>query len=375
MAHNDQSVFVGRPNLGDRELFDSLVDGIFERRWFSNGGVVAQELEFKLCDYLGVKHCILVCNATIGLQLAIEAAEVKGEVIVPAFTFVATPHAVKFQGATPVFADVDPQSHTICPKSVESLITDKTEAILGVHVWGQHCDTNALETIGKKYNLKIMYDAAHAFSCGQHETRIGNFGLCEVFSFHATKFFNTFEGGAITTNDDAFADKLRLMKNFGFAGMDNVVTLGTNAKMSEISAAMGLSVFARLDEIVEHNRRNYQLYKQRLASIAGLRFFSYDHLTYANYQYIVIEIDADQFGVSRDQVFEHLKTKKIFARKYFYPGCHQMEPYRSTSVIAAGQLANSECICNNVLCLPTGTAVEVADVNRVCDEILASVVS
>lgn len=363
------TLHVGQPNVGDRALFDKLVDEIFERRWFTNEGVVAKELEAKLAEFLGVKHCMLVCNATVGLQLACHAVELTGEVIVPAFTFVATPHAVHWEGLTPVFADVDPTTHTICPDSVESLITDQTSAIVGVHVWGQHCDTERLDAIARQHNIKVMYDAAHAFACSQGETMIGNFGECEVFSFHATKFFNTFEGGAITTNDDALAEKIRLMKNFGFAGMDRVIHLGTNAKMCEVNAAMGLSVFARLDEILAHNEQNYLAYRDQLADLPGVRLFSYDHLKKSNWQYIVLEINEQEFGRSRDQVFEALLVQDIRARRYFYPGCHEMEPYRSMKCNSDRQLENTQRICHEVLCLPTGTAVSQESVRRICEAI------
>lgn len=357
---------VGAPNIGDRELFDRLVDGIFERRWFTNSGQVEKELEAKLCEFLNVKHCIAVCNATVGLQLACHALSLTGEVIVPAFTFVATPHAVEWEGLKPVFADVDSETHTICPSSVESLVTDSTSAILGVHVWGQPCDIAALEEIASRHDLKLMFDAAHAFGCGQNGKMVGNFGECEVFSFHATKFFNTFEGGAIATNDDNLAERVRLMKNFGFAGQDRVIHLGTNAKMSEISAAMGLSVFAKLDEILRHNKSNYMLYKNQLSELNGVRVFSYDHLSHSNWQYIVLEIDESHFGLSRDQLHNFLESKNVRARRYFYPGCQDMEPYRSRGGIADGQLLRTEALCERVLCLPNGTAVSTSDVERVC---------
>ena len=366
---NDRILHVGAPNLGDRELFDKLVDEIFERRWFTNSGQVEKEFEAKLCKFLGVKHCIPVCNATIGLQLACHALGLTGEVIVPAFTFVATPHAVQWAGAKPVFADVDLDTHTICPESVESLITKDTSAIVGVHVWGQHCDTDALDRIASKHNLKVMYDAAHAFACSQNGTMIGNFGQCEVFSFHATKFFNTFEGGAISTNDDALAEKIRQMKNFGFSAPGRVAHLGTNAKMSEISAAMGLSVFERLDQILAHNQTNYLLYRKLLDSIDGVCVFNYDHLTDSNWQYIVLEVDENQFGMSRDQLHEQLNSKNVRARKYFHPGCHEMDPYSSRCGFVDGQLSRTEALCKRVLCLPTGTAVSTSDVERVCETI------
>jgi dTDP-4-amino-4,6-dideoxygalactose transaminase len=363
---------VGRPNLGDRAVFDKLVDEIFERRWFTNNGLVVQEFESKLCDYLGVKHCIPVCNATVGLQLVCHALELTGEVILPAFTFVATAHAVHWEGLKPVFADVDLETHTICPDSVESLITEQTSAIAGVHVWGHPCQTERLDQIADNHGLAVMYDAAHAFGCAQLGKMIGNFGRCEVFSFHATKFFNTFEGGAIATNDDELAEKIRLMTNFGFAGMDNVVTLGTNAKMMEISAAMGLSVFCRLDEILLANQTNYLRYQERLGNTAGLRLYSYDHLERTNWQYIVLEIDESQYGSSRDQVFQRLLDNDVIARRYFFPGCHKMEPYRSLYPDTSDRLENTEMLCQSVLCLPTGSAVSTRGVDRICDLILAA---
>jgi dTDP-4-amino-4,6-dideoxygalactose transaminase len=361
-----ETLHVGRPNLGDRAVFEKLVNEIFERRWFTNNGVVVREFEAKLCDYLGVKHCIPVCNATVGLQLVCHALELTGEVILPAFTFVATPHAVHWEGLTPVFADVDLESHTICTNSVESLITDQTSAIIGVHVWGHACDTQRLDDIADRHGLSVMYDAAHAFGCAHQGKMIGNYGRCEVFSFHATKFFNTFEGGAIATNDDQLAEKIRLMTNFGFAGMDRVVHLGTNAKMTEISAAMGMSVFARLDEILQCNQTNYLRYQQHLANTPGLRLFSYDHLEKINWQYIVLEIDEPQFGASRDQVFQHLRDRNIIARRYFYPGCHQMEPYQSLFGDLSSRLPKTEFLCERVLCLPTGSSVGLDDVDEIC---------
>ena len=357
---------MGRPNLGDRAVFDKLVNEIFERRWFTNNGIVVQEFESKLCQHLGVRHCIPVCNATVGLQLACHALELTGEVILPAFTFVATAHAVHWEGLKPVFADVDLETHTICPDSVESLITENTSAIVGVHVWGHACQTERLNQIAAKHGLSVMYDAAHAFGCGHQGKMIGNFGRCEVFSFHATKFFNTFEGGAIATNDDALAKRIRLMTNFGFAGMDNVVTLGTNAKMSEISAAMGISVFSCLDEILVANQTNYLRYQEQLGNTNGLRLYSYDHLDQSNWQYIVVEIDESRFGASRDQVFQRLLDHDVIARRYFFPGCHKMEPYRSLYPDASDRLENTETLCQSVLCLPTGSAVSIEDVDKIC---------
>ena len=365
-AESERVLHVGAPNLGDRKYFDKLVNEIFSRRWFTNSGCVVQELESRLRSYLGVKHCIVVCNATVGLQLACHALELTGEVIMPSFTFVATPHAAQWEGLTPVFADVDPKTHTICPKSVESLITPKTSAIIGVHLWGNPCDTAALESLARDRGLAVIYDAAHAFACSGDDQMVGNFGDCEVFSFHATKFFNTFEGGAIATNDDALAERLSLMRNFGFAGMDHVIHLGTNAKMPEICAAMGLSIFERLDEILSKNEFNHQLYQAHLDGVRGVSVLSYEHLTQTNWQYVVVEIDESRFGKSRDDVLKRLHTERIRARRYFYPGCHRMEPYRSQQRNQNLSLENTERLCNRVLCLPTGSAVDESDIDRVC---------
>ncbi|NNE00892.1 MAG: dTDP-4-dehydro-6-deoxyglucose aminotransferase [Pirellulaceae bacterium] len=372
-AEPDRILHVGAPNIGDRETFDRLVDEIFERRWFTNSGAVVKEFESKLCDYLGVKHCITVCNATIGLQLVCRALHLTGEVILPAWTFVATAHAVQWEGLQPVFADVDLRTHTINPKQAETLITDKTSAILGVHLWGNPCDTARLQQIADDHDLRIFYDAAHAFGCGHRNRMVGNFGDCEVFSFHATKFFNTFEGGAIATNDDDLAQKLSLMKNFGFESMDRVVHLGTNAKMNEVSAAMGLSMFARLEQTLSDNRRNYDRYRKQLGNLSGLRVFAYDPTAETNWQYVVLEIDQSAFGASRDTVMQYLHDNGVRARRYFYPGCHNMEPYRSGQTGPLHDLQNTESLSGKVLCLPTGSAITVADVDRVCRLIKQSV--
>jgi dTDP-4-amino-4,6-dideoxygalactose transaminase len=246
----EHKLFVGRPNIGNRDRLLERINDMLDRRWFSNNGVFVREFEQRVADYLGVKHCIAVCNGTIALELLIRALELKGEVIVPSFTFIATAHALQWQEITPVFCDIDPQTHTLNPWRIESLITPRTSGIIGVHVWGQPCDVNNLTEIAAKHHLKLMFDASHAFGCSYQGSMIGNFGSAEVFSFHATKFINTFEGGAIVTNDDELNQKLRLMKNFGFSGFDNVIYLGTNGKMPEISAAMGLTSLDSLEEFM-----------------------------------------------------------------------------------------------------------------------------
>lgn len=359
---------VGKPNVGDQQLFDDLVRGIFERRWFTNNGQLVQKLESRLAEHMDVRHCMLVCNATVGLQLACHALDLKGEVIVPAYTFVATPHAARWEGLDIVFAEPCPETHLIDPAKIESLVTDRTSAIIGVHLWGQPCDTEAIDSIANRLNLKVMYDAAHAFACCHNGKMIGNFGKLEVFSFHATKFFNTFEGGAITTNDDDLAQKIRLMTNFGFASVDKVVHLGTNAKMTEICAAMGLACFEKIDLFLAAYRSNHEYYCELLKPLPGIRVLEYEEGS--NHQYVVIEIDQQHAGIGRDHVADHLRANNVLARKYFFPGCHRMEPYNTLYPEQRERLPITDALCHKVLCLPTGTAVTREDIRRVCDLIV-----
>lgn len=362
-----EPLHVGRPNIGNRERLLRRINDMLDRRWLTNNGPYVQELEHRLCEFLGVKHCVAMCNGTIALEIAIRALGLRGEVIVPSFTFVATPHALQWQEITPVFCDVAPGTHHIDPTRVEELITPRTTGIMGVHVWGQACDIEALEEIARRRNLKLMFDAAHAFACSYKGRMIGNFGDAEVFSFHATKFFNSFEGGAVVTNDDALADRMRYMRNFGFAGYDDVEYVGTNGKMTEICAAMGLTSLESLDEFIAVNYRNYKAYERELANIPGLKLFRYDESEKRNYQYIIVEVDEAEAGISRDQLVEALHAHNVLARRYFYPGCHRMEPYRSYFPHAGLLLPETEKLTQRVMLLPTGTAVDEDTVRQVCE--------
>jgi dTDP-4-amino-4,6-dideoxygalactose transaminase len=276
---------------------------------------------------------------------------------------------VHWEGLEPVFVDIDPVTHLMDPAKVEALITPRTSAILGVHAWGRACYPESLQEIADRHGLQLYFDAAHAFGCSHSGKKIGNFGRCEVFSFHATKFFNTFEGGAIATNDDELAAKMRLMINFGFTGVDSVVHLGTNGKMSEIHAAMGLACFESLDEIVRTNKAHYDHYRERLSKLPGIRFIDYDDMEESNHQYIAIEIDADKAGCSRDELMYKLHDQKIMVRRYFYPGCHKMEPYLSLYPRLNNQLPITDALCQKVMILPNGTGVRPEDVDNVCEAI------
>jgi dTDP-4-amino-4,6-dideoxygalactose transaminase len=360
------ALHVGRPNIGSRKRLMARIGDLLDRRWLSNAGFYVREFEKRAADYLNVRHCIAMCNGTVALEIAVRALEMRGEVVIPSFTFVATAHCLQWQEITPVFADIDPQSCTIDPAAIVRQLTPRTTGIIGVHLWGRPCQIEALEEISSKHGLKLLFDSSHAFGCSHRGRMIGGFGHAEVFSFHATKFLNAFEGGAIATNDDDLAERLRLMKNFGFRGMDNVVYLGINGKMNEASAAMGLTNLEAIDRFVEVNRRNYNEYRRGLDGLPGLTLLPYDDAEKNNYQYVVIELDPAGAPLSRDDLLAVLQAENVLARRYFFPGCHRMEPYRSLFPNSGLWLRETEAKSAGVLCLPTGTAVRRADVQAVC---------
>lgn len=360
-----EPLHVGRPNLGDAEAFLARVRDAFDRCWLTNNGPYVQELEARLASLLGVRHCIALSNGTQALELMLRAAGVTGEVIVPSFTFVATAHAAAWVGLTPVFADVDPVSHNLSRSTVEPLITGQTSAILAVHLWGRGCGAEDLERLGVERGLQVFFDAAHAFGCACGARALGSLGRASAFSFHATKCFHTFEGGAIATNDAALAGRLRLLRNFGFAGFDLVVSEGTNAKMNEVSAAMGLTLLDGFDAILDWNRRNFEAYRSRLSGMPGFRLVEFPPDARMNYQYIVVEVDERAAGLSRDELLRVLTAENVVARRYFYPGVHRMEPYRSLARYEGLRLPATERLTETVLCLPTGNSVSEADIDGV----------
>lgn len=362
-----EKIHVGRPNIGDRHELLSRINDLLDRKWLTNNGPYVQELEQRISNLLGVKHCITTCNGTVALEIAIRATELTGEVIVPSFTFIATAHALQWQEITPIFSDIDPKTHTLDPGQVEKMITPRTSGIIGVHVWGKPCDIDILTQIAQKHNLKLIFDASHGFSCTYKGKAIGNFGDAEVFSFHATKFINTFEGGAILTNNDELAQKIRLMKNFGFAGYDNVIYLGINGKMNEVSAAMGITSLESLEEFITINQNHYRQYQNEFSNIPGLSLFTYDEKDQCNYQYIVVELDQSITHLSRDQLIQILHAENVLARRYFYPGCHRMEPYRSYFPHAGLLLPETEKLTERIIILPTGTGVSSEEITKICD--------
>jgi dTDP-4-amino-4,6-dideoxygalactose transaminase len=359
-----EPLHVGRPNVGNRELFLKYTEQILDSQWLTNNGPMVRELETKIAEYHNVAECVAICSGTIALEIAIRALKLKGEVIVPSFTYIATAHALHWQGIKPVFADIDPQTHNLDPAAVRKALSNRTTGIIGVHLWGRTAAVEALDEIATEHDIKLIFDAAHAFGCSHQGRRVGAFGDCEVLSFHATKFFHTFEGGAVLTNNAQLAEKMRLMRNFGFSGVDNVVYPGTNGKMTEISAAMGLSNLQAIDQVIEHNHQIYQAYQQALADIPSINQLEYDQAESNNYQYVVVEISSD-CPVSRDRIVEILHAENILARRYFWPGCHSMQPYRELYPQAVDKLPFTEQVAERVIVLPNGSCMDKASVNTV----------
>jgi dTDP-4-amino-4,6-dideoxygalactose transaminase len=365
-AFNDK-LHVGRPNIGNRERLLARFNQILDSRSLSNDGPFVREFERRVAEMAGVKNCIAICNGTVALEIAARSLGLAGEVIVPSFTFVATAHALKWQEITPVFCDIHPSTYTLDPDRIEALITPRTTGIVGVHLWGRACDIASLTEIANRHSLRLLFDASHAFGCSHKHRAIGGFGDAEIFSFHATKFFNSFEGGAVVTNDDGLAKKARLMRNFGFTDYDKVSSIGTNGKMNEVSAAMGLTSLESIDEFIAVNHRNYLKYLEGLRGLPGVRLLTYDEAESCNYQYIVLEFDEALTQIlKRDELWRILCAENIIARRYFYPGCHRMEPYCSSFPEAGLLLPETESLAERVLCLPTGTAIGESEIAQIC---------
>ena len=356
----NEKLYVGRPNLCSRKKLHAALDQIFDNRWLTNDGPFLRRFEERLQEYLGVQHCIAVCNATIGLQMvyrALRSSDIRRKkALMPSFTFVATAHAWEWEGGTPIFCDIDPERHLLSPADVETKLDETASLLVGVHIWGQPCQIDALETISKSRGIPLVFDSAHAFAGSWKNRRIGSFGTAEVFSFHATKFFNTFEGGAITTNDSSLAAELRHMRNFGFSGYDHVSGLGTNGKMPEISAAMGLCLLDELDTLLEANVLNFKAYRNAFRSCPGFSLLEPEDLGTSNCQYIVGVMDKNLPPTLRDRLVNILWAENILVRRYFYPGCHRSEPYASRKPIP--HLPVTDDLCQRVIIFPNGTAIQ-----------------
>lgn len=359
-----EPLHVGRPNIGSKSEFATLMAGVLDRKWLTNNGPLVRQLEEQIADYLGVAHCVAVCNGTVGLEIAIRALGLTGEVIVPSYTFIATAHALQWQEITPVFADIDPETHALDPGAVRAAISDETTGIIGVHLWGRAAPHEQLANIARERDLSLMYDAAHAFGCTHNGLMIGGLGRCEVLSFHATKFFNTFEGGAVVTDDGDLAERVRLMRNFGFAGVDNVIYPGTNGKMTEACAAMGLTNLKSLADFAAIEKAHYYRYWKGIAGINGLKLLPYDESELNNYHYVIVEV-MPEYGIDRDELVRILRAENVLARRYFWPGCHRMSPYRELFPDAGDRLSNTNEVSARVVALPTGSALTEREIDGV----------
>ncbi|MEV5885280.1 dTDP-4-dehydro-6-deoxyglucose aminotransferase [Streptomyces sp. NPDC052020] len=355
---------VGRPNHIDRQKLFERLGRALDNQWLSNGGPLVQEFEQRVAELAGVRHAVATCNATVGFQLLMHAAGLAGEVIMPSMTFVATPHAVRWLGLTPVFADIDPDTGNLDPECAAGAVTPRTSALLGVHLWGRPCAADALRKVADTHGLPLFFDAAHAVGCSVDGRPLGSLGDAEVFSFHATKLVNAFEGGAVVTDDAELAGRVRALHNFGAGLAGGSPAGGTNAKMSEAAAAMGLTSLEALPAVMAHNRRNHATYRTELKDVPGVLVAEHDKHGLNNHQYLIVEIDEEITGFTRDLLRDVLLAERVGTRAYFSPGCHQLEPYRR---LRHAPLPHTEHLARRVLALPTGTAVADEDIRRICE--------
>lgn len=348
---SDKPIYVTKPHLPPLAEFIPYLEKIWESGWLTNGGPMHKQLETELARYLGVPFVSLFNNATIALLVALRALDVKGEVITTPYSFVATSHSLKWHGNEPVFVDIDPITLNMDPARIEAAITPKTTAIMPVHCYGTPCDVDAIDAIAKRNNLKVIYDAAHAFGVRCHCGSLLNHGDLSILSFHATKVFSTFEGGAIICKDEAMKKRIDSLKNFGIQDEITVTDVGINGKMSEVSAAFGLLQLKTIDESISKRKAIAELYQELLADIPGIRYVQKNIDAELNYGYFPVIIEST-FPVSRDQLYEILKSKGIMARRYFYPALSNLPMYSSLASSDSSNLLVTNDASNKILCLP-----------------------
>jgi len=362
-------VYVTRPALPEQQDVYAKIDEIWSSQWLTNIGQQHRDFESKLQEYLRAPNLSLFCNGTMALQLACQAFRLSGEVITTPFTFAATSHVLYWNNLKPVFCDIDPQTYNIDTRHLESLITPYTTAILPVHVFGYPCDTDKIQSIADRYGVRVIYDAAHCFGVEVDGRPIGNFGDIAMFSFHATKIFHTIEGGALTYKDGVLKERLELSRNFGFKGEEQIVVPGINGKMNEIQAAIGLLMLDIIKDESTRRKELTRLYRERLKDVPGIEFRQDQPHVKHNYYNFVITLNKDEFGISRDQLYDKLKKFNIFTRKYFYPLCSQLQCYRNLPSAAPANLPVAENISQNVLSLPLFGGLQADDIHRICDTI------
>lgn len=364
-------IYVTQSSMPALEDYIEEIRPIFESKVLTNMGPVYKKFQHQLIDYLEVPYLSLFVNGHMALEMAIQAMGLNvpgGEVITTPFTFVSTTHAIVRNGLKPVFCDIKPDDYTLDPDKIEALITDKTVAIIPVHVYGNICDVERIEQIAQKHNLKVIYDAAHAFGCTYKGVGIGNFGDASMFSFHATKCFHSIEGGAVAFKDPSYRVNLHNLKNFGIQGAEDVVAVGGNAKLDEFRSAMGICNLKRIDTSIEKRRQVYERYVERFVNRAGIKLCPKQEDVRMNYAYFPVYFSKEKFGKSRDDVFNFLGKYEIYTRKYFYPAVNNMSCYKKDYSKYETPVAKDVSL--NILALPLYENLALEDVDRICDLIL-----
>ncbi len=366
MVNSDKKIFVTQPSLPPLNEFIPYLEKIWKNKILTNNGEFHKQLEVELCNYLGVKYISLFCNGTIALITALQALRISGEVITTPYSFVASTHALWWNNIKPVFVDIEEDFFTLDPTKIEAAITPNTTAILPVHVYGNPCKMQEIQKIADTYGLKVIYDACHTFGVTQNEIPVLNFGDLSVMSFHATKVFNTFEGGAIVCHDATMKKRIDNLKNFGFAGETTVVAPGINAKMNEVQAAMGLLQLKNIDAVIAKRKLIAETYRRELLGIEGLGFLEDIPHVKQSYSYFPIFINKEKFGKTRDKVYELLKQHNIYSRRYFYPLISQFPSYRGLESAKPENLPNAERVTEEVICLPIYPDLENDTILNIC---------
>ncbi len=365
---SDKPIYVTQPFLPPLEEFTAYLEQIWKNKTLTNGGPFHQQLEKALCDYLGVEHIALFNNGTIALITALQALKIKGEVITTPYSFVATAHSLLWNGIEPVFVDIDPNTLNLDPSKIEAAITSKTTAIMPVHCYGHPCDVDAIQEIADRHNLKVIYDAAHAFGVDCHCGSVLNHGDLSVLSFHATKVFNTFEGGAIVCPDAQTKHRINQLKNFGFVDEVTVDVAGINGKMSEVNAAFGLLQLKHIDTALEGRKKVDALYRSLLKDVDGIKCLEDAGEKIANYSYFPILVE-DNYLLTRDELYQKLKDHNIFARRYFYPLISEFPMYKKLESSNLNQLKVALKSSKQVLCLPIYSELSEEQIKKIVKEI------
>ena len=367
---NKDIITVTSPLLPNLDEFTDSLKEIWESKWITNNGQFHQKLEAALAEYLKVPYVSLFTNGTLPLLTALQALRITGEVITTPYSFVATTHALWWNGIKPVFVDIDPSTGNIDPKKIEAAITPRTTAILPVHVYGKPCDTEAIQAIADKYGLKVIYDAAHAFGVEVNGESLLNAGDMSTLSFHATKVFNTIEGGAMVMHDEKTKQRIDYLKNFGFANEVEVVGPGINSKMDEIRSAYGLLNLKQVDAAIAARQKVAVAYRDALRNVDGISFWDDMPGVRHNYSYFPIFVDAKKYGMTRDELYMKMKDQGVWGRRYFYPLISEFSTYRGLESSRPENLPNAHMMADTVICLPMHHALREEEINRIIDCII-----